>query len=143
MKVRIIQTDIKYAPNKNQYGSLVLKENRQLTQIFYNELLNFLYDEVITKNNKILATNFICGAMEGDGCVNSKTHGHIIITTNNKEIELLKDICDRSYLKYSIRRWKGKKNRVDLVIGSLEIIKNIPILKDKLFKYYPKRRKMR
>ena len=142
MKVRIIQTDIKYAPNRNQYGALSLKENRQLTQIFYNQLLNCLYDKIILENNKMLATDFICGAMEGDGCVNSKTQGHIIITTNNKEIELLKDICNRSYLKSSIRRWKGKKNRVDLVIGSLEIIRNIPILKDELFKYYPKRRKI-
>lgn len=141
-RVRIIKTYIKYAANRGPYGSLSMKEHRQLIQLYYNRLLMHLFTKIIKKPNKDLATDFVCGAMEGDGCVNSKTHGHIIITTNKEDIKILKNICDNSYLKSGIRTWKGKENRVDLLIGSLEIIKNISILKDKLFKYYPKRRKI-
>lgn len=140
-RIRIIKTETKYAPNRNPYGSLVMKEHRQLTQIYYKRLIHYLF-KIIENGDKDLATDFICGVMEGDGCVNSKTHGHIIITTNNEEIKILKNICDKSYLKSSIRSWKGKKNRIDLLIGSLEIIENIPLLRDKLFKYYPKRRRI-
>ena len=119
-----------------------MNEPRQLTQIYYNRLLKYLFDKTMKESNKELATDFICGTMEGDGCVNSKTHSHILISTNAEEIKILKKICDNSYLKSGIRAWEGSKNRVDLLIGSLEIIKNISILKDKLFKYYPKRRKI-
>jgi len=141
-RVRIIKTNTIYAPNRGPYGSLSMKEHRQLTQIYYNRLLEYLFKLIIKNSDKGLATDFICGVMEGDGCVNSKTQGHIIITTNTEEIKILKKICDNSYLKSGIRTWKGKKTRVDITIGSLEIIKNISILKDKLFKYYPKRRKI-
>jgi hypothetical protein len=140
--VRIIKTETEYASNRGPYGSLSMKEHRQLTQIYYNRLLKYLFDCIIKESNKDLATDFICGAMEGDGCLNSKKHGHIIITTNINEIKILKEICDKSHFISSIRFWKGKKNRIDLVIGSLQITKNISILKDKLFKYYPKRRKI-
>jgi len=141
-RVRIIKTKTEYASNRGPYGSLSMKEHRQLTQIYYNRLLKYLFNCIIKEPNKNLATDFICGTMEGDGCLNSKKHGHIIITTNTNEIKILKEICDKSHLVSSIRFWKGKKNRIDLVIGSLQIIKNISILKDKLFKYYPKRRKI-
>ena len=141
-KIRIIKTNTEYASNRNPYGSLVIKENRQLTLMYYNRLLEILFSIIKEEHNKELATEFILGTMEGDGCVNSKTHGHIIITTNDAEVKILKEICDKSYFsKSSIRQWKGKKNRADLFIGSLELIKNMPYLKDKLFQYYPKRRK--
>lgn len=141
-RVRIIKTETEYAPNRGPHGSLSMKEHRQLTQIYYNRLLQYLFGIINEFGDKNLATNFICGVMEGDGCLNSKTHGHILITTNREEIKVLKEICDKSHLKSSIRFWKGKKNRIDLLIGSLQIIKNISILKDKIFKYYPKRRKI-
>lgn len=141
-KIRVLRTQTESAPNRCPYGSLPLKEHRQLTQIYYNRLLEYLFNIINKEKNKDLATDFICGTMEGDGCLNSKTQAHIIITTNNREIKILKEICDKSHLKSSIRCWKGKENRVDLVIGSLQIIKNISILKGKLFKYYPKRRKI-
>ena len=141
-RVRIIKTHAKHSPNRGPYGTLSMNEPRQLTQIYYNRLLKYLFDKTMKESNKELATDFICGTMEGDGCVNSKTHSHILISTNAEEIKILKKICDNSYLKSGIRAWEGSKNRVDLLIGSLEIIKNISILKDKLFKYYPKRRKI-
>ncbi|MBU3941216.1 MAG: hypothetical protein KKH88_04785 [Nanoarchaeota archaeon] len=142
-KIRIIKTKTKYAPNRNPYGSLRIREDRKLVQIYYNRLLNHLLNTIYKENDKVLAFNFICGVMEGDGCVNSKTHSHIIISTNSSEIEILKKVCDKNNIKSSVRRWENDKyDRVDLVIGSLEIIKNISILKDKLFKYYPKRRKI-
>jgi len=139
--VRMLKTQTKYAPNRNEYGSALIKENRQLTQIFYNRLLALLFKTILKSSDKELATNFICGTMEGDGCLNSKKRGHIMISSNDKEIKILKRICDKSHFKSSsIRKWRGHKNRADLFIGSLEIITNISLIKDKLFKYYPKRR---
>mgnify|MGYP001564878718 CR=1 FL=1 len=115
-KIRVIKTNTEFASNRNPYGSLVIKENRQLTQLYYNLLLESLFSTIKNEQNKELATEFILGAMEGDGCVNSKTHGHVIITTNDAEVKILKEICDQSYLsKSSIRQWEGKKNRADLL----------------------------
>jgi bifunctional DNA-binding transcriptional regulator/antitoxin component of YhaV-PrlF toxin-antitoxin module len=139
VSVRIHDTQYR-APNRNEYGTLVFKENRELTRIYYVRFLDFILDKINNENNQKLAIDFILGVLEGDGCSNAKSRGHVMIATNMKDSKILKNILISSNLKFNIRG--ESENRYSVYIWSLEIIKNISILKDKLFKYYPKRRKI-
>jgi len=137
VKVRVIKSECKFSLKTNKFGSLVMKENRKLTQIYYNHLLELLFDEMIS--SKELAINFICGVLEGDGSV-SPHLGHLVIATNNRELSLLKEALEHSDIKYNVRI-EGE-NKSCIHIGLLEVIRNIGLLKDKIFIYYPKRRKL-
>ena len=137
-RVRIIDSNFNYSPKTNPFGSLVFKEHRQLTQIYYNRLLIYLFKKIEITNNQKLALEFILGSLEGDGCVG--VNGDLRIYSNLKELEILKKIMQ--FTSYSFSAPIEGKNKGHIFIGSLELIRNIPFLKDKLFIYYPKRRKL-
>ena len=140
-KVRIIKTETKEAPNRNPHGTLVLKELRQLTMIYYNKLLEQLLNKIRTNRDKQLAWNFLCGVLEGDGYPTAASRPGIGISTNLKEMEILKQVFavlnlgNQGYLE------KEGTKKATLRIGIFEIISNIEYIYDKLFQYYPKRRK--
>ncbi len=138
-KVRVILTDTKNSANRNKYGSLTIKENKQLVLQFYNRLLNYLLHEINVNNDKQLALEFIYGILEGDGSPSARERGHIHIATNKTDIIILNPIFAVAGLK--CKGYLEGENKGTLRIGSLEIIRNLDILKDKLFKYYPKRRR--
>lgn len=123
----------------NDSGTLIMREHKALLLIIYNRLLELLINEIEEGKNKSLAMDFICGVLEGDGSASARKRGHIIITTNKKELKILDKIFRCSNIKYKILEDKGK-NRGTIRIGALEILKNFDELKDKLFIYYPKRR---
>ncbi len=138
-KIRIIKSQVKFAQNRNPFGSLTIKENRQLTLICYNGLLQHLFKKILLNKDKVLALDFVCGVLEGDGSPSAKKRGHIHIATNKKELKILKEIFSIAQLR--CKGYMEKQNKATLRIGSLEILKNLPLLYQKLFKYYPKRRK--
>jgi bifunctional DNA-binding transcriptional regulator/antitoxin component of YhaV-PrlF toxin-antitoxin module len=49
------------------YGSLVIRDNRKVTLLYYQKLLDYVISYIINKKNKMAAINFICGVLEGDG----------------------------------------------------------------------------
>ena len=140
ISVRIISTKHENASNRNPFGSLIFKENRELIRIYYVRLLNFLFNKIKEENNKELALDFILGVLEGDGSVSAKKRGHVVITSNFKELKILEEIIKIVGINYCL--YMEGKNKGYIRIWSLELIKNISLLKDKLFKYYPKRRKI-
>lgn len=140
VSVNIYYSKDKNALNRNPYGTLIFKENRELTRIYYVRLLGFLFNKIRKEDNQKLAIDFILGVLEGDGSPGARGRGHIIITTSKKDSQILKEVLNSTNFKFNIR--KEGKNKYSIHIGSLEIIKNISILKDRLFKYYPKRRKI-
>jgi len=131
-------SDSKGYTNRNKFGTLVIKEHRQLTQIYYNNLVLYLLDKIKKKNNYILAQEFICGVIEGDGCLNARNRGHIQITTNDKEVKLLEEFLNCSKLEFKTHKEKNGKFYVN--ISGLSIIENMETLGNILFKYYPKRK---
>jgi len=138
-KFRIRKPAGKLISKWNKYGTLVIREHRQILLNFYNALLRLLIKEIFSKKNKKLAIDFLCGVMEGDGCVPAKKRGHISIATNKNDIHILKNILDVASIKSKIVR--DNPNRYNLRIGALEILKNLHFLKDKIFILYPKRKK--
>ena len=140
IKVRIIKSKFEPSLKTGKFGSLVMKENRQLTQIYYNRLLQHLFNEIKLNQDKELAIDFICGVLEGDGSVGPEGRGHLIITSNKKELKILYEIIEYTGIKCHLKM-EGE-NKGGIHIGLLEIIRNIGSLKYKIFKYYPKRRKL-
>lgn len=125
------------AENINEYGSFVIRDNRRITLIYYQRLLNYLIKYIINKKDRKMATDFICGVFEGDGSPNAIKRGHIIISSNKKDSQILDDILKITALDYKIERSKN----VYIRVNALGLLSQIEFLSNKIFKYYPKRRK--
>jgi len=138
-KFRIRKPKGKIISKWNKCGTLIIREHRQILLDIYNKLLKLLINEIILKEDKNLAIDFICGVMEGDGCAPAKNRGHITIATNKEDATILINILKITQIKFKIV--KENKNRYGLRIGALEILRNFRELKNKLFILYPKRRK--
>jgi len=138
-RIWIYGTKVKDAQNRNVYGALSIREHRQLVLIYYNRLLNYFLKTIIEKKNKKLALDFILGVLEGDGSPSAKSRGNIVISTNKKEVKTLIQLFKILNLKHE--GYAEKQNRCYIRIGSLELIEKVDLIKDKLFRFYPKRRK--
>ena len=103
------------------------------------KLVKLLIEEILSKKDKNLAIDFIGRVMEGGGYAAANPAGSIKIWTNKKDYPLLKDILEVTEIKYRIG--KEGPNKYFLNIGVLEILRNFYLLKDKIFLFYPKRRK--
>lgn len=136
-KVRLVKTKVKFAPNRNKNGSLTIREGKQALLLYYNRLVKTLLIDM--KQNPAIGFDFLCGVLEGDGCANARKRGHISIASNRVEKNVIAYVLNILDMKYNT--YKEEKNKYTIRIGALELIKNLPILKDKIFKYYPKRRK--
>jgi len=137
-KFRIRKPSGKSISKWNKYGTLVIREHRQILLDFYNVLLKSSINEILSKEDKKLALDFICGVMEGDGCASATERGHITIFTNKEDICILENILKRTYMKFKATK---KENKYSLRIGALEILRNFHLLKEKIFILYPKRKK--
>ena len=138
-KFRIRKSTGKSISKWNKYGTLVIREHRQTLLDLYNFLLKGLIKEILSQRNKKLAIDFLCGIMEGDGCASATERGHIMIFTNKDEICVLEDISNTAQIKFKTS--KEDRNKYSLRIGALEILRNFPLLKDKIFVLYPKRKR--
>lgn len=139
IKVRTHKSLSGSARKYNELGTLVIKENRLTVLKFYNKILSALILQITSTKNKELAIDFICGVLEGDGTVNAKKRAHVQIATNGNDCPILEKILAVSGLQFKTVR--EQNNKFYIRIGALEVIKNLPILKDKIFEFYPKRRK--
>lgn len=137
-KFRIRNSTGKSLGKHNQYGTLIIREHRQILLDFYNGLLKFLIHKVLLKRNKNLAINFLCGVIEGDGCAPAKKRGHLLIALNKENSDILRDIVRIAEIKFKTIR-EGEY-RYFLRIGALEILKNFFYFNNKLFALYPKRK---
>jgi len=137
-KFRIRKPSGKSISKWNKYGTLVIREHRQILLDFYNALLESLVKEISLKKDKKLAIDFVCGVMEGDGCAPAKKRGHITIATNKEDLDILKNIVKVAQINFKVIQ---QSNKYILRIGALEILRNFYLLKDKIFLFYPKRRK--
>jgi bifunctional DNA-binding transcriptional regulator/antitoxin component of YhaV-PrlF toxin-antitoxin module len=139
-KFRIRKPTGKSISKQSEYGTLIIREHRQILLDAYNFLLNLLIKEILTKRDRNLAFGFLCGVMEGDGCVPARKRGHIVISSNKKDIHILENVLQVAEIKF--KRITEKKNKYSLRIGALEILRNFSYLKNKIFVLYPKRRKL-
>jgi len=138
-KFRIRKPEGKCFLKWNRYGTLVIREHRQILLDIYNFLLKRLIKEILSLRSKKLAIDFICGVMEGDGYSAANPQGSVSIWSNKNDIGILEKILRITEMKFKI--CKEGENKYALKIGALEILRNFYLLKDKIFILYPKRRK--
>jgi len=139
IKVKSIRTRISNgdSPKTHLYGSLVIRDNRKVTLLYYQKLLNYALT-YITKGDKKAALNFIFGVLEGDGSPSARKRGHIVITSNKDDIFILREILKIADLDYSIQKYG---NRVYVRLNALGLLSKLELIWDKIFAYYPERRK--
>jgi len=123
---------------RNEYGSLVIKEHRQLVLLYYNRLISALMTRIF-KGDKDSARNFLLGCFEGDGSPSSKTHGHIVLASSRDEHEILAKIA--KVAEMSSKVFIEQQNRFYLRFHSLGLLSKFLIIGEQIFRYYPKRRK--
>jgi len=138
-KFRIRKPTGKSITKWNKYGTLIIREHRQILLDIYNALIESLINEILFRKDKKLAIDFICGVMEGDGCASATKRGHVMIFANKDDTQPLEKILKVAQIKFKVN--KEGKNKYSLRIGALEILRNFCLLKDKIFILYPKRRK--
>jgi len=139
IKVKSIRTRVinGYSPKTHLYGSLVIRDNRKVTLLYYQKLLNYALT-YITKGDKKAALNFICGVLEGDGSPSARKRGYIIISSNKYDATILQKILKIADIDYSIQKYG---NRVYVRLNALGLLSKLELIWDKIFAYYPKRRK--
>lgn len=123
----------------NPYGTLDIIENSITVLYLYNKLLDLILKKVIKTRDKNLAIEFLCGVLEGDGTINAVKRGHLMIATNAKDSTILEKVLKVANIRYWLTR--EDKNKLSIRIGALEILKLLPIVKSRIFIYYPKRRR--
>jgi hypothetical protein len=120
------------------YGSLVIRENRKVTLLYYQKLLDYVISYIINKKNKMAAINFICGVLEGDGSPSARKRGYIIISSNKEDAATLQKILKIASVDYSIQK---DCNRVYVRLNVLGLLSKLELIWNKIFAYYPERRK--
>jgi bifunctional DNA-binding transcriptional regulator/antitoxin component of YhaV-PrlF toxin-antitoxin module len=138
--IRVHKTKTKHSKNRNVFGSLVFREHRKLVQDYYNRLLIYLFELIEKDNRGDLATDFILGVLEGDGSPSAANKGYIIISTNKEDSKVLQKILQFTDFDFKFHI-ESKTNKHYIRINSLSILKILPEIKDRIFRYYPKRRK--
>jgi bifunctional DNA-binding transcriptional regulator/antitoxin component of YhaV-PrlF toxin-antitoxin module len=135
IKTRIInENSLKTHP----YGSFVIRENRKVTLLYYQKLLNYVINYIINKKDKKAALNFICGVLEGDGSPSARKRGYINIASNKEDVVILQKILKIADVDYSIQKYG---NRVFVRLNALELLSKLELIWNKIFAYYPERRK--
>jgi bifunctional DNA-binding transcriptional regulator/antitoxin component of YhaV-PrlF toxin-antitoxin module len=120
------------------YGSLVIRDNRKVTLLYYQKLLNYVITYIINKKDKKAAFNFICGVLEGDGSPSARKRGYIVIASNKEDVVILREILKIANVDYSIQKYG---NRMCVRLNALGLLSKLELIWDKIFAYYPERRK--
>jgi len=120
------------------YGSFIIRDNRKVTLLYYQKLLDYVINYITNEKNQKAALNFICGVLEGDGSPSAKKGGYIIISSNKEDAAILQKILKIADVDYSIQK---DFNRVYVRLSALGLLSKLELIWGKIFAYYPKRRK--
>jgi len=120
------------------YGSLVVRDNRRITLLYYKKLLNYLVNYITNEKDQKAAWNFVCGVLEGDGSPSARKRGYIVISSNKEDVAILREILKIASIDYSIQK---DRNKVCLRLSALGLLSKLELISSKIFAYYPERRK--
>lgn len=90
------------------YGSLVIRDNRRITLLYYKKLLNYLINYITNEKDQKAALNFVCGVLEGDGSPSARKRGYIVISSNKEDVAILRKILKIANIDYSIQKGRNK-----------------------------------
>ncbi|MBI2674786.1 MAG: hypothetical protein HYX22_03595 [Candidatus Yanofskybacteria bacterium] len=136
--IRVLQAKGANGSKWNKYGSLVIREPRQILLDVYSRLLDGLIQQIYRRKDKKLGWEFLHGVLEGDGCVPATRRGHLSISTNDIEYNVIQQVLFTIGLKFKVISGKGHGRSIR--IGALDLLRNFPFIIPHIFNYYPKRR---
>jgi hypothetical protein len=122
----------------HSYGSFVIRDNRKVTLLYYQKLLDYMISHITNEKDQKAALNFICGVLEGDGSPSARKGGYIIISTNKEDVVVLQKILRIAGVDYSVQK---DCNRAYVRLSALGLLSKLELIWDKIFTYYPERRK--
>ena len=103
-------------------------------------MLAYLYGLIENNGSEDIATDFILGVLEGDGSPSASKRGHIIICTNKEDFKILQTVLSFTGFDFKFHR-ENTTDKYYIRINALGLLKLLPQIRDKIFQYYPKRRK--
>lgn len=138
-RFRIRKPEGKRLLKRNEYGTLVIREARQILFDVYKSLLNLSIEKIITTQDEELAVDFVLGVLEGDGAIPARKRSHIQICTNEVQSSTLEKILEVTGINF--KKYEEGKNKYSFKIGTREILRNFSCFGSKLFRLYPERRR--
>ena len=145
-RIRLRETKHDNVRKWNKCGSLGIKDNRNLVMEIHlrvmDAITNYLNNECM--NDKDL-WDFLFGILEGDGSVSGGVNRIGVGFAFHNDDKIIRELLDRLKLKYSVDTSRVKRGEGFGVYASIwlfEILSNLRILSQNLFKYYPKRRNL-
>jgi len=127
----------------NKCGSLSIRDNKSLVLKLHLRLMEKIVSYLKTSTNEKHLWDFLFGILEGDGTVCGGNQRFGIGFACHKSDEIIRTLLKRLKIRYSedssrIRRNEGSGITVSFWL--FEVLLNIKILSENLFRYYPKRR---
>lgn len=144
-RIYIIKTDVDYSLKSNKYGSLRIRDYRSLVMKIHLRIMKSLENLVLTTNNEKNIWEFLFGIMEGDGYVSGgeKRFGLSIACHENDKI--IRNALEKLNITFNVDYDQVKRNissGIRINFGLFQVLLNLEIISKKVFKYYPKRRKI-
>ncbi len=127
----------------NKCGSLGIRDNRNLVMEIHLRVMKAIIEYLNDCNNEKNLWDFLFGILEGDGSVSGGKNRIGIGFAFHNDDKVIRELLDRLKLKYSFDSSRVKREEGFGVYASIwlfEILINLKILSENLFKYYPKRR---
>ncbi len=128
----------------NKCGSLGIKDNRNLVMEIHLRIMKKIIRHLDKCSNDNHLWDFLFGILEGDGSVSGGKSRFGVGFSFHKDDKIIREFLDKLDIKYSVdssRVKRGTGSCIQISFGLFEILTNIGILVDRLFEFYPKRRK--
>jgi hypothetical protein len=143
-RIIIIESDSENIKKWNEYGSLDIRDNKGLVRLLHVNTLNKItkalesYDLIKFRNFNIW--NFLFGVLEGDGNVFGGMNRFGVEFTCHVRDEIISRFLTLLKIHHNLNH--KDDSTIKIYFTLTEVLKNIEILHDKIFTYYPKRRKI-
>ncbi|MHA2500415.1 MAG: hypothetical protein ACXAEL_12670, partial [Candidatus Hodarchaeales archaeon] len=129
-------------PRHNPLGSLRIRDYRGLVMELHLRVMKKIQSFVLNTKNAYYSWSFLLGIMEGDGSVGRGRDRCRLIITCLKSDEVIPELLTKVGVRPLEQKYPKPLNKVDYSFGIVPILKNLTILEEELFRYYPKRRKV-
>jgi len=142
-KIKIKKAKSDKTKKWNPYGTIRIRDFRSIVNKLHLRILNKILDHL---RNEIRAQQlwlFLFGVLEGDGYVAGGKNRFGIGFATTIEDRIIRDLLNKLKINYTIddSRYKnGLGKGLQIRIWLNQVLLNLPVISENIFKYYPKRR---
>ena len=144
-KIRIKEARSEKIKKWNPYGSIRIRDFRSIVLKLHLRIHNKILDHLKNEMKLQQLWLFLFGVLEGDGYVAGGKNRFGIGFATNIDDNIISEFLNKLKIKYTIddsRIKKGLGKGLQIRIYLNQVLKNLPVISENIFKYYPKRRMM-